>query len=107
MNSFFVKGDLSGQLIFLISRNLKCRMREHIHHIASHSHSTVVSRHFFDCNNGDVKCLDIQGIEKIEPVYRGGNLMERLLHREAFWIFTLGTRQPAGLNLRFDISCHV
>ncbi|OCT78049.1 hypothetical protein XELAEV_18029146mg [Xenopus laevis] len=79
----------------------------HINHIISRTNSTVVSRHFLESSDGDIKYLNIQGIEKIEPAYRGGNLMEKLLHREAFWIFILGTRQPAGLNLRFDIACHV
>ncbi|OCT72560.1 hypothetical protein XELAEV_18035541mg [Xenopus laevis] len=95
------------QYVGCTSRNLKNRMREHINHITSRRNSSVVSRHFLECSDGDIKYLNIQGIEKIEPVYRGGNLMEKLLHREDFWIFTLGTRQPAGLNLRFDIACHV
>ncbi|OCT80527.1 hypothetical protein XELAEV_18027338mg [Xenopus laevis] len=88
-------------------RNLKCRMREHIHSIESHSTSTTVSRHFLDCNNSDIKYLKIQGIEKIYESSRGGDKISKLRHREAYWIFTLDTRQPKGLNLRFDIACHV
>ncbi|OCT77564.1 hypothetical protein XELAEV_18028656mg [Xenopus laevis] len=68
---------------------------------------TVVSKHFLECNGSDIRQLKIQGIEKIESSVRGGDLTAKLFHREAFWIFTLGTRQPAGLNLKFDIACCV
>ncbi|OCT94774.1 hypothetical protein XELAEV_18012465mg [Xenopus laevis] len=60
-----------------------------------------------DCCDGDSAYLKVQGIEKILPTSRGGDLMQRLLYREAYWIFTLETRQPKGLNMRFDVACCV
>ncbi|OCT58568.1 hypothetical protein XELAEV_18002002mg [Xenopus laevis] len=95
------------QYVGCTSRKFKCRMREHINQIVSHSSATVVSRHFSECSDRVCSHLRIQGIEKITPTAKGGDLMQRLLYREAYWIFTLETRQPLGLNLRFDISCHV
>ncbi|OCT81036.1 hypothetical protein XELAEV_18027850mg [Xenopus laevis] len=96
------------QYVGCITRSLKCRMREHINQITSGSESTVVvSRHFLECGRSDITKLKIQGIEKNEPSVRGGDLTAKLFHREAFWIFTLGTRQPVGLNLKFDITCCV
>ncbi|OCT67288.1 hypothetical protein XELAEV_18038573mg [Xenopus laevis] len=70
------------QYVGCTSRKLKCHMCEHIGQIASRSSSTVVTRHFLDC----------------------GEIILRLLHREAYWIFTLDTRQPKGLNSRFDVA---
>ncbi|OCT95432.1 hypothetical protein XELAEV_18013121mg [Xenopus laevis] len=73
----------------------------------SHSNSTTVSRHFLECSNCDVNNLKIQGIEKIYQSSRGGDKTAKLRYREAYWIFTMDTRQPKGLNLRFDVVCHV
>lgn len=42
------------------------------------------------------------GIEKVKNNCRGGDLKQKLPMREAFWIFTLGTRTPEGLNIRQD-----
>ncbi|OCT99703.1 hypothetical protein XELAEV_18005486mg [Xenopus laevis] len=95
------------QYVGSTTRNLKCRMREHIHSIETQSNSTTVSRHFLECSNGDVANLKIQGIEKIYQSLRGGDKAVKLRYREAFWIFTLDTRQPKGLNFRFDVVCHV
>ncbi|OCT70068.1 hypothetical protein XELAEV_18036989mg [Xenopus laevis] len=53
------------QYVGSTSRNLKCRVREHIHSIESRSNSTTVSRHFLECNDCDINNLKIQGIEKI------------------------------------------
>ncbi|OCT99833.1 hypothetical protein XELAEV_18005616mg [Xenopus laevis] len=82
-------------------------MREHINQITTCSKTSVVSLHFTECNGGNSSQLKIQGVERTEPSNRGGHLMAKLLHREAFWIFTLGTRQSAGLNLKFDLACCV
>ncbi|OCT88519.1 hypothetical protein XELAEV_18017148mg, partial [Xenopus laevis] len=87
------------------SRNLKCRMREHINNIVSRSTGTTVSRNFLECSDRDINSLKIQGIKMIYQSSRGGDKMSRLLHREAYWIFTLDTRQPKGLNLQFDVAC--
>ncbi|OCT67250.1 hypothetical protein XELAEV_18038534mg, partial [Xenopus laevis] len=106
-NSILTCTKCNIQYVGCTSRKLKCRMREHINQIVSRSPSTVVSRHLgIVCNDGDCSRLRIQGIEKITPIARGGDLIQRLLYREAYWIFTLETRQPLGLNLCFDISCH-
>ncbi|OCT65995.1 hypothetical protein XELAEV_18042249mg [Xenopus laevis] len=69
------------QYVGSTSRNLKCRMREHIHSIESQSNSTTVSRHFRDCNSSDIRYLKIQGIEKIYHSSRGGDKIARLRHR--------------------------
>ncbi|OCT84300.1 hypothetical protein XELAEV_18022456mg [Xenopus laevis] len=80
------------QYVGCTTRSLKCRMREHINHITSCSNTSVVICHFVECNGGDITQLDIQGIEKVKHSDRGGDFTAKLFHREAFWIFTLGTR---------------
>ncbi len=43
------------------------------------------------------------GIEVVKCPRRGGDINILLLQREAFWIFTLDTLSPRGLNEDFDI----
>ncbi|OCT76280.1 hypothetical protein XELAEV_18031476mg [Xenopus laevis] len=95
------------QYVGCTTRSLKCRMREHIDQINSGSESTVASRHFLESSGSYITKLKIQGIENIESSVRGGDLTAKLFHRESFWIFTLGMRQPTGLSLKFDIACCV
>ncbi|OCT65844.1 hypothetical protein XELAEV_18042094mg [Xenopus laevis] len=85
-------------------RNLKNRVREHLNDIRSGNESAPVSRHFKECNGGDIKWVSVQGIEKVSLGPRGGNLQAKLLRTEVKWIYKLHTRQPEGLNLRFDIN---
>ncbi|OCT94206.1 hypothetical protein XELAEV_18011874mg [Xenopus laevis] len=92
------------QYVGSTSRNLKCRMRQHIHSIESLSNSTT--RHFLECSDFDINNLKIQGIEKFYQSPRGSHKMSKLRHREAYWIFTLDTRQPRGLNFQFDVACY-
>ncbi|OCU01224.1 hypothetical protein XELAEV_18007014mg [Xenopus laevis] len=70
------------------------------------SFNSVVSRHFSECNNGAITSLKIKGIKKVFSASRGGDLVLKLLHREAYWIFTLETRQLRGL-MKFDVLCSV
>ncbi|OCT99762.1 hypothetical protein XELAEV_18005543mg [Xenopus laevis] len=72
--------------------------------MSSWSKTSVVSQHFTECNGGNISQLKIQGVERIKPSSRAGDLTAKFLHMVVFWIFTLGTCQPAGFNLRFDFS---
>ncbi|OCT93238.1 hypothetical protein XELAEV_18016303mg [Xenopus laevis] len=86
---------------------LKERMRKHMNSIKSGSDTTVVSRHFKECNNSNIGALIAQGIEHVTLGQRGGNLQTKLLQAEVKWIYKLHTRQPQGLNCIFDISCYI
>ncbi|OCT55769.1 hypothetical protein XELAEV_18004174mg [Xenopus laevis] len=81
-------------------------MREHKSQIGAESSATKVSRHFSQCNQGNVSYLQIQGIDKVRNWSRGGNKQKKLLELEVRWIFILDTREPKGLNIRWDVSCH-
>ncbi|OCT66182.1 hypothetical protein XELAEV_18042439mg [Xenopus laevis] len=57
-------------------RNLKNRIREHLNIIKSVSESSPVSRHFKECNDGDVKGVLLQGIDRVSlgPERRGSTI---------------------------------
>ena len=46
----------------------------------------------------DICTLRFQGIEVVNAPKRGGDRDRLLLQREAFWIHTLNTEYPKGLN---------
>ncbi|OCT78335.1 hypothetical protein XELAEV_18029444mg [Xenopus laevis] len=94
------------QYVGCTMRSLKSRIREHLNTIRSGSDSTPVSRHFRSCNDGDLRFVSVQGIERVTLGPRGGDLQAKLLKAEAKWILKLCTRQPRGLNSVFDISCY-
>uniref|UniRef100_A0A803JPB3 Reverse transcriptase domain-containing protein n=1 Tax=Xenopus tropicalis TaxID=8364 RepID=A0A803JPB3_XENTR len=95
------------QYVGCTTRSLKSRMREHIRHIVSKDSNSPVSRHFIQCCDSNVSCLQIQVIDRVSPDERGSDMLERLLRLEVKWIFLLGTRHPGGLNSVFDVSCYV
>ncbi len=46
----------------------------------------------------------LHGIEKVIKPSRGGDCEKKLLQSECFWIYTLNTLSPSGLNEDFDIK---
>ncbi|OCT65992.1 hypothetical protein XELAEV_18042246mg [Xenopus laevis] len=61
-----------------------------------------VTKHFTQCNCGDIAYFSVQGIEKVRLGIRGGDPMRIFAKREVFWIFHLRTRLPLGLNYEFE-----
>lgn len=107
----------SMKLVYLISctcgmqyvgktgREFRRRIGEHLGDVRNHR-DTAVSRHLWQQHGGDISNIRFQGIERIQPSIRGGDTDRRILQREAFWIFTLQTSTPHGLNdqLNFPMS---
>lgn len=52
----------------------------------------------------NVSALRYIGIEKVNKPLRGGNQERLLLQRETFYIYSLNTLAPSGLNEEFDIK---
>lgn len=84
------------------SRELKQRIAEHRSTIRCRNINYPVAQHFIEFNH-PISSLKYTGIERIEQPKRGGNWDTMLLRREAFWISTLGTLSPQGLNEELDL----
>ena len=86
------------------TRELRTRISEHKSNIRLHDDKSPVARHFTAAGHG-VCDLRFQGIEFVEPMRRGGDRGRLLLQREAYWIHTLRTESPKGLNEELVLSC--
>ncbi len=84
------------------SRPLKNRISEHRCAIRHRDPKSPVAQHFANSRHS-VSTLQYIGIEVVKCPRRGGDINKLLLQREAFWIFTLDTLSPRGLNEDFDI----
>lgn len=93
------------QYVGCTKQKLKERFRRHISDIPSAGTKIVsaVSKHCYMQHQGSSASLQIQGIERVNPPIRGGDTRKKLMNRESYWIFILGTRVPAGLNSRHDV----
>lgn len=84
------------------TRSLKTRIAEHRSNIRNHNEKSPVALHFTAASH-NVSTLRYIGIEHVKCPSRGGDVNSLLLKREAFWIYTLGTLSPRGLNEDFDL----
>ena len=64
----------------------------------------AIARHYKEKNHGLATSLKFIGNERVRPNPRGGNLINQLLRREAFWIYELNTIEPYGLYETQDLS---
>ena len=86
------------------SRELKSRISEHKSSIRNSDEKSSVARHFVEAGH-KVCSLRFQGIEKVDLPRRGGDRDKLLLQREAYWIHTLKTEFPNGLNEELLLGC--
>lgn len=93
------------QYIGHTSNPLKTRIRRHLSDITNLTAVGIsaASKHFVVAHGGDVKDFIYRGIEKVHMPKRGGDIIKKLYSREAYWILTLNSRSPLGLNVRQDI----
>ncbi|KAL2087323.1 hypothetical protein ACEWY4_018382 [Coilia grayii] len=85
-------------------RFLKTRICEHKSSTRNHDEKSSVARHF-NRQNHSTKDLKYMGIEAVQAPRRGGDRDNLLLKREAFWIYTLDTLIPKGMNEEIVLSC--
>ncbi len=85
-------------------RELRIRISEHKSSIRNSDEKSSVARHFNSAGH-DVCSLRFQGIEEVKPLKRGGDREKALLQREAFWIHTLQTEYPKGMNEELLLGC--
>ena len=87
----------------MTTRELKARIAEHRSTIRCKNINYPVAAHFVEFNH-PVSSLQYIGIEKVSMPRRGGEIEKLLLKREAFWIQSLKTLTPFGLNVDFDLK---
>ncbi|XP_041922081.1 uncharacterized protein LOC121685553 [Alosa sapidissima] len=84
------------------TRPLKTRISEHRSNIRNHDPKSPVAVHFTQCSD-NLSSLRYCGIEVVKTPTRGGDINSLLLKKEAFWIYTLDTLAPRGMNEEFDL----
>ena len=85
-------------------RNLKVRIAEHKAAIRNGNMEYAIARHYKERGHGSTASLKFMGIEKVTLPPRGGDMKKLLLQREAFWIFTLNSVEPHGLNESLELN---
>ena len=116
--TYYVKGIISCKtegIIYMIrcercnmayigksTRALKTRITEHRSAIRRKDPSSPVAVHFASPGH-DESSFSYMGIEAVKRPRRGGDLDNLLLKRELFWLFTLNTLEPNGMNQDFCI----
>lgn len=86
------------------SRELKVRIAEHRSTIRCKNLNYPVAAHFVEAGHS-VSALRYIGIEKVSLPRRGGNLERLLSQRENYYIHSLKTLVPFGLNVEFELKC--
>ncbi len=85
-------------------RHLKTRIFEHKSAIRRKDEKSSVARHF-NAVGHDANTLRFMGLEIVNRSPRGGDRENRLLQREAWYIFSLDTCIPKGMNEELSLSC--
>ena len=85
------------------TRALRTRISEHRSNIRCGDERNPVAAHFKKFGHS-ISSFRYWGIEKVERPFRGGDHGLLLLQREAYYIYTLNTMAPNGLNEEFDLK---
>lgn len=84
-------------------RTMRTRFGEHRRFIEQKKDKHSVPRHFCQAHNGSTQGLELFGIEAIPMSLPEGERFSRLCQRESFWIFTLNSMSPEGLNEELEV----
>ncbi len=86
-------------------RPLKQWISEHKTVVHTGSIDYAISKHYAEGNHASPSSLTFCGIKKVTIPTRGGDVLKKLSQREMFWIHTLNTMTPNGLNDDFSLKC--
>ena len=86
-------------------RPLKQRISEHKTAIRTGNMDYAIAKHYAQANHGSPSSLRFYGIEQVTMPTRGGDILKKLSQREMFWIYTLNTMTPNGLNDDYSLKC--
>ncbi len=101
---FILKSPCGFIYVGQTKRNLKLRIAEHKAAVRNENMDYAIVRHYKERNHGPAASLKFTGIERVTPNPRGGNIINQLLKREAYWIYTLNSLELHGLNEALDLS---
>lgn len=85
------------------TRPLKTRIAEHRSKIRTQDKTSPVSVHFAEAHHS-VAAMRYTGIEHVKAHRRGGDIDKLLLRRESYYIHTLQTLHPLGLDQENEIK---
>ncbi len=83
-------------------RALKTRIAEN-RSIRTNDQKNPVAVHF-NLKRHNLSTLRYIGVKHVKVPRRGGDVNKILLKREAYYIYTLNTLSPKGLNLELDFN---
>lgn len=86
-------------------RPLRQRFGEHRRKIEGGRDKHSVPRHFLKCHNKSTLGLKVWVIEQIPNTFSVAERFHRLCERgETYWIYSLDTLKPGGINEELEIS---
>lgn len=88
-------------------RTLSKRVSEHIYNITIGYREHSVSLHFREKHDRNPIGLKMWGIDKVNPNWRGSNMIREISKRETEWLFLTNTLSPNGLNIDLDLNCFI
>ena len=84
------------------SRKMKTRLTEHKSNIRTNISTSPLAQHWWNSGHS-IPQLRFQILESMPGDVL--DLHNRLLQREAFWMYSLDTLSPKGLNDRTELHC--
>lgn len=88
------------------TRQLRKRVGEHLGNIRR-GEDTPLATHMQIFHPGQEKNLSFIGLEIVRKSPRGGNFDNKLLRKEAQWIFRIDSQSPKGLNEALNFGCFI
>ncbi len=85
-------------------RRLQDRLWDHKITIRTRNKDYPMAVHCASVHDSNPSTLKITGLETVTGSIRKGDRLQRLLQREAFWIFQLRATIFPGLNEEFDLT---
>lgn len=88
-------------------RTFTVRVNEHISNIIAGKTNHSMPKHYLRHHNKDPKGTVFQVIDKYTVPWRGGSSKRGVSRIETYWIYTLQTYVPYGLNVDWDINAFI
>lgn len=88
-------------------RSFAIRVNEHITSIIKGKTNHSVPKHYLIKHNKDPKGTRFQIIDRFEAPWRGASSKRGVSRLETYWIYTLKSYTPFGMNIEWDINSFI